>query len=171
MLHPPPPRLLASLGPFPPRRSTPRRRACSPPLSPFTPWRSTPRRRACSAPSPRGAHDSRLTHAHRGGAYRSRDGLAQEEKSMAPALAKAAAKVVTKPMEVVVFNFGDSNSGTGGVAAIRGLCIAPPEGRVPSSTTPPGSTLTATSSSTSYVSASPFPSPLLPPPIRQLRRN
>ncbi|XP_037441669.1 uncharacterized protein LOC119309870 [Triticum dicoccoides] len=78
----------------------------------------------------------------------------RKRKGMAPAPTKAAAKVLTKPMEVVVFNFGDSNSGTGGVAAIRWLCIAPPEGRAPSFPT------------TSSVSASLFPSPLLPPPIK-----
>ena len=50
-------------------------------------------------------------------------------KGTAPAPAKAAAKVVTKPKEVVVFNFGDSNSDTGGVAAIMGIRIAAPEGR------------------------------------------
>nr|WBQ21364.1 DACX1 [Dendrocalamus farinosus] len=31
--------------------------------------------------------------------------------------------------EVVLFNFGDSNSDTGGVAAVMGIHIAPPEGR------------------------------------------
>ena len=30
---------------------------------------------------------------------------------------------------VVLFNFGDSNSDTGGVAAVMGIRIAPPEGR------------------------------------------
>ena len=45
-----------------------------------------------------------------------------------------AAKVATKAgkstaAEVVVFNFGDSNSDTGGVAAVMGIHIAAPEGR------------------------------------------
>ena len=39
-------------------------------------------------------------------------------------------KVAAKPSaEVLVFNFGDSNSDTGGVAAIMGIHIAAPEGR------------------------------------------
>ncbi|XP_044968184.1 GDSL esterase/lipase ACHE-like [Hordeum vulgare subsp. vulgare] len=52
-----------------------------------------------------------------------------KSKGMAQAPTKAAAKVARKPKEVVVFNFDDSNSDTGGVAAIMGIRIAPPEGR------------------------------------------
>ena len=40
------------------------------------------------------------------------------------------AKVAARPAaEVLVFNFGDSNSDTGGVAAVMGIHIASPEGR------------------------------------------
>ncbi|XP_044957666.1 GDSL esterase/lipase ACHE-like [Hordeum vulgare subsp. vulgare] len=53
----------------------------------------------------------------------------RKSKGMAQAPTKAAAKVATKRKEVVVFNFGDSNSDTGGVAAIMGIRIAPSEGR------------------------------------------
>ncbi|KAL5202817.1 hypothetical protein ABZP36_013769 [Zizania latifolia] len=42
---------------------------------------------------------------------------------------KAAAAAAAKAPGVVVFNFGDSNSDTGGVAAVMGIHIAPPEGR------------------------------------------
>ena len=47
----------------------------------------------------------------------------------AAAPAKAAAKVVTKPKEVVVFNFGDSNSDTGSLPAAYGFYLGPPAGR------------------------------------------
>ncbi|XP_062230830.1 GDSL esterase/lipase At1g09390-like [Phragmites australis] len=39
------------------------------------------------------------------------------------------AKEANKGEGVVLFNFGDSNSDTGGVAAVMGIRIAPPEGR------------------------------------------
>ncbi|KAI4974590.1 hypothetical protein ZWY2020_048197 [Hordeum vulgare] len=42
---------------------------------------------------------------------------------------QGAAKVATKRKEVVVFNFGDSNLDTSGVAAIMGIRIALSEGR------------------------------------------
>jgi hypothetical protein len=42
---------------------------------------------------------------------------------------KAAAAEKAKASEVVVFNFGDSNSDTGGAVAIMGIPIASPEGR------------------------------------------
>ncbi|KAK1693234.1 hypothetical protein QYE76_009931 [Lolium multiflorum] len=41
----------------------------------------------------------------------------------------AAVKGEAKAAEVLVFNFGDSNSDTGGAVAIMGIRIAPPEGR------------------------------------------
>ncbi|KAI4995826.1 hypothetical protein ZWY2020_037914 [Hordeum vulgare] len=62
------------------------------------------------------------TAAPRGGEHR-------KSKGMAQAPTTATAKVATKPKEVVVFNFGDSNSGTGWVAAIMGIRVAPSKGR------------------------------------------
>lgn len=56
-------------------------------------------------------------------------GAVAGEHRKSKGMAKAAAKVATKPKEVVVFNFGDSNSDTGGVAAAGGIHIMPPEGR------------------------------------------
>ncbi|KAE8773557.1 GDSL esterase/lipase [Hordeum vulgare] len=53
----------------------------------------------------------------------------RKSKGMAQAPTKATAKVATKPKEVVVFNFGDSNSDTGWVAAIMGIRITPSKGR------------------------------------------
>jgi hypothetical protein len=70
------------------------------------------------------------------------------------------AKGVAKASEVVVFNFGDSNSDTGGAVAIMGIPIASPEGRAffghPTGRLSDGRVVL------DFICEFPFPSPLPP---------
>ena len=53
----------------------------------------------------------------------------RKSRGMLPAATEAKVAGKSTAAEVVVFNFGDSNSDTGGVAAVMGIHIAAPEGR------------------------------------------